>query len=159
MKTKQSKFRQDDEAVKFSDKLRRDPLPPGTSGQVDPKPQNKGKAKKPLTKEEKAAVKEDKKIEKSKLRVEKSAANLDKACDKLAKAKPYKPPTIAERAAQMAKYEAIAQIHREIRKVEGENVGVEAAHKTEIQAERAGRLAVRHVKHRIPIIFWRRKYV
>ena len=152
MKTKPGKFRQDDEATKFSDKLRRNQQP-GTSGQVDPKLQGDGKTnaenKKPFTKEEQAAAKEDKKIEKSKLRVEKSSSKLDKAHDKLEKAKQYKPPTIFERAIQTARYEAIAQIHRGIHEVEGENVGVEAAHKIESQAERAGRLAVRHVKHRI----------
>ena len=77
----------------------------------------------------------------SKFRQDGEAAKFS---DKLTEAKPYKPSTMMRRVG----YEPIAQVHREIHKVEGENVGVEAAHKTEIQAERAGRLAVRHVKHR-----------
>jgi len=149
---KQNKFRQDSEASKFSDKLLRDPELT-TPGQLDPMLQSKGKSnakkKKLLTKEEKAAAKERLMIDKSKLRADKSGVKLDAARDKLAKQKPYKPPTIAERMAQTVKYEAVAQAHREIHEVEGENVGVEAAHKIEIQAERAGRVAVRHVKHRI----------
>ena len=211
---KQSKFRQDSEVVKYSDKLRREPkpgesaasdeapskTPPPTSGQVDPKLQGKGKdgqqpqsqeysdikdapplkpqsqeysnandtpplkpqsqsqaqenarptkEEKTALKQEKSAVKENLQIEKSKLRFEKSTDKLDNAREKLAKQKPYKRHGLIRRAAQTVKYEVIAQAHRKVREVEGENVGVEAAHKAEIQAERGGRMAVRHIKHRI----------
>ena len=139
-----NKFRQDSKTVKHSDKLRRDP-PPSTSGQVDPKLSGK----KPLTREEKAAAKENRHIDKSKFRAEKSGEKLDKARGKLAKQKPYKKPGMGKRLTQAAGYEIAAQAHRKIREVERENVGVEAAHEAEIFTERAGRVAVRHVKQRI----------
>jgi len=159
-----SKFKEESAAAKPSDKLRREGENPAnasdnpTSGQVDPKlgPAAKANSKsaaepnpKTKTKEEKQAAREEKRLDKSKFRAKKSGEKLDTARDKLVAQKPYKPPGIGERLVQTAKYEAIAQAHRKIHEVEGENVGVEAAHRGEIYAERAGRFAVRHVKHRI----------
>ena len=142
---KMSKFRQESEAAKPSGKLRDKPLS-ATSGQVDPKLKD---GKKPKTKEEKAAAKENKQLDKSKLRAEKSDSKLDNARDKLANQKPYKPPGVASRLSHAAGFEVAAQAHRKFHEVEKDNVGVEAAHRTEIIAERTGRAAVRHVKHRI----------
>ena len=140
-----SKFRQESNTAKPSEKLRRDP-PPGSSGQVDPKLSNK---EKPKSKEEKAAAKESKQFDKSKLRAEKSDSKLDYAREKLANQKPYKPPGVSEKLTRAAGFEVMAQVHRKVHEVEQDNVGVEAAHSVERFGERTGRAAVRHVKHRI----------
>ena len=142
---KQSKFRQASEAAKPSDKLREGPAP-RTSGQVDPKSKDK---KKPMTKEEKAAAKETRQIDNSKFRAEKSGDKLDKACEKLAAKKPYKPPGAVKKLSRAASAEVGYQLHSKIREVERDNVGVEAAHETELVGERTGRLVTRHVKRRI----------
>ena len=138
---KKSKLRQASETAKPSDKLREGPTP-RTSGQVDPK-------SKPKTKEEKAAAKENRQIDKSKFRAERSGGKLGKAREKLAAQKPYKPPGAVKGLSRAASGEAAYQLHRKIREVERENVGVEAAHETEILGGRTGRSAVRHVKSRI----------
>ena len=151
-----SKFRQESEAVKPSEKLRHkgeqhhsgnshngdDSDKSRTSGQVDPK-------SKPKTKVEKAALRVDRQIEKSKLRADKSGKKLDNVREKLAAQKPYKPPGVVKRLSHAASAEISMQVHRKIRDVERENVGVEAAHNAELHAERVGRMATRHVKHRI----------
>ena len=149
---KPNKFRQESDTAKPSEKLRSKPSS-ATSGQVDPKFKAE---KKPLTKEEreairkaKAAAKENRQIDKSKSRAEKSGDRLDNAREKLAAQKPVKPPNVFNRLSQAASGEVAVQAHRKIREVERENVGVEAAHETEILGERAGRAAVRHVKRRI----------
>jgi hypothetical protein len=142
---RKSKFRQESGAAKPSEKLRQKPSS-GTSGQVDPKLSGK---EKPKTKEEKAKAKESKQLDKSKLRAEKSESKLDSAREKLADQKPYKPPGVASRLSLAAGFELAAQVHRKIHEVERDNVGVEAAHKAEIFAERTGRAAIRHTKHRI----------
>ena len=140
-----SKYKQESEKSKFSEKLREEPLS-ASSGQVDPK----FKAdKKPLSKAEKAEIKDSKKLEKSKLRAEKSDSKLDKARETLANKKPYKKPGVIKSVRQIATAEVVMQAHRKIREVERENVAVEAAHHTEINAERVGRIAYRHAKHRI----------
>jgi len=147
-----NKYRQESETIKPSEKLRRDP-PTRTSGQVDPKLISD---RKPLTKEgktaikkEKSAARENRQIGKSKLRAERSGENLDKARSKLAAQKPNKPQGMGKGLSKAASAEVSMQAHRKIREVERENVGVEAAHSAELNAERGGRLAVRHVKQRI----------
>jgi len=142
---KKSKFREESEAGKFSEKLRQEPLPP-TSGQVDPKSKD---GLKPLTKKEKAELKETKQLEKSKLRAEKSDSKLDKARESLADKKPYKKPGVVKTVRQIATAEIAMQAHRKVREVERENVGVEAAHNAELNAERVGRATIRHAKHRV----------
>ena len=149
---KPNKFRQESDTAKPSEKLRSKPSS-ATSGQLDPKFKAE---QKPLTKEEreairktKAAAKENRQLDKSKSRAEKSGDRLDNAREKLAAQKPVKPPNVFNRLSQAASGEVAVQAHRKIREVERENVGVEAAHETEILGERAGRAAVRHVKRRI----------
>jgi len=140
-----NKFKQETEKSKFSEKLREEPLS-ATSGQVDPK----FKAdKKSLSKAEKAELKENKLLEKSKLRAEKSGTKLDNAREKLADKKPCKKPGVIKSVRQIATAEVTMQAHRKVREVERENVGVEAAHNAELNAERVGRATVRHVKHRV----------
>ena len=142
---KKSKFREESEATKFSEKLRQDPLT-STSGQVDPKLKD---GLKPRSKKEKAEFKENKQLEKSKLRAEKSDSKLEKARETLANKKPYKKPGVTKQVRQIATAEVAMQAHRKVREVERENVGVEAAHHAELNAERVGRVTVHHVKQRV----------
>jgi len=142
---KRSKFREESEATKLSEKLRQE-TPPPTSGQVGPKSKD---GLKPLTKEEKAELRETKRLNKSKFRAEKSDSKLDKARETLAEKKPYKPPGVVKSVRQIVTAEIAMQAHRKIREAERENVAVEAAHNAELNAERVGRATVRHAKHRV----------
>ena len=141
----------------------------GTSGQVGPKSQNRkyrqysGQARpsERLRQEDEAphedgpasgvrkTAQDGKRFEKSKFQAEKAGAKLDAARDKLAKQKPPKKPGPVKYAAKKAGAGAWYYAHQKIHEVENENVGVEAAHRTELTGETAVRGTARFAKHRI----------
>lgn len=106
-----------------------------TSGQVGLKPKSTGKFKQD---EERVQTK-----------AEYSAVRLEQARDRLAEQKPYKPPGPVKRATTAAGASVWAYGHRKIHEAEHENVGVEAAHKTELLGEAGAHKASRYTKRRI----------
>ena len=92
---------------------------------------------------------QEKKQERAQSRAEHSAVRLERAKENLAAQKPYKPPGPARRAATAAGGSVWAYGHRKIHEAEHENVGTEAAHKTELLAETGAHKAVRYAKRRI----------
>ena len=98
---------------------------------------------------DKKAAREGKRLDKSKHRMEKSGDKLDSARDKLAKQKPVKKPGAIKTAGRMVGAEAWSVVHGKLYQVERENVGIEAAHRTELVGEAALRGGTRFVKKRI----------
>ncbi len=92
---------------------------------------------------------QEKKQERAQSRAEHSAVRLERAKEHLAAQKPRKPPGPAKRAATAAGATLWAYGHRKIHEAEHENVGMEAAHKTELLAEAGAHKAVRYAKRRI----------
>lgn len=92
---------------------------------------------------------QEKKQERAQGRAEHSAVRLEKAKEHLAAQKPRKPPGPARRTATAAGAAVWAYGHRKIHEAEHENVGTEAAHKTELLAEAGAHKAVRYAKRRI----------
>lgn len=92
---------------------------------------------------------QEKKQERAQSRAEHSAVRLERAKEHLAAQKPRKPPGPAKRAATAAGAAVWAYGHRKIHEAEHENVGTEAAHKTELLAEAGAHKAVRYAKRRI----------
>ena len=92
---------------------------------------------------------QEKKQERAQSRAEYSAVRLERAKEHLAAQKPRKPPGPARRAATAAGATLWAYGHRKIHEAEHENVGTEAAHKTELLAETGAHKAVRYAKRRI----------
>ena len=92
---------------------------------------------------------QEKKQERAQSRAEHSAVRLERAKEHLAAQKPRKPPGPAKRAATAAGVTLWAYGHRKIHEAEHENVGTEAAHKTELLAEAGAHKAVRYAKRRI----------
>ena len=92
---------------------------------------------------------QEKKQERAQSRAEHSAVRLERAKEHLAAQKPRKPPGPARRAATAAGFTLWAYGHRKIHEAEHENVGTEAAHKTELLAEAGAHKAVRYAKRRI----------
>ena len=92
---------------------------------------------------------QEKKQERAQSRAEHSAVRLERAKEHLAAQKPYKPPGPARRAATAAGATLWAYGHRKIHEAEHENVGTEAAHKTELLAEAGAHKAVRYAKRRV----------
>lgn len=92
---------------------------------------------------------QEKKQERAQSRAEHSAVRLERAKENLAAQKPYKPPGPARRAATAAGGSVWAYGHRKIHEAEHENVGTEAAHKSELLAEAGAHKAVRYAKRRI----------
>ena len=92
---------------------------------------------------------QEKKQERAQSRAEHSAVRLERAKENLAAQKPYKPPGPARRAATAAGASVWAYGHRKIHEAEHENVGTEAAHKSELLAEAGAHKAVRYAKRRI----------
>lgn len=108
---------------------------PATSGQLGPK---SGKLRQ-----------DGKRMEKSKLRMEKSGETLNTAREKLANQKPQKKPGPIKNVSRAAGYQSWRYVHGKIHQVEHENVGTEAAHKTELAGEHLVRGGTRFIKHRI----------
>ena len=89
------------------------------------------------------------KLNKSKRRMEKSGEKLEKAKGKLAAQKPPKKPGAVKRVGGVVKCEAWMFVHGKIYQVEDENVGIEAAHRSELTGEAAVRGVSRFVKKRV----------
>lgn len=140
-KSENSRYRQYSEQARPSDRLRHVEEPPrGDNG--GPAADDGGASS------DKKAARNDRRFEKSRFRAEKTSAKLDAAREKAAAQKPPKSnpaKTAAKKAAASGWYYA----HQKIHEVEQENVGVEAAHKTELAGEKTVRGGMRFVKHRI----------
>jgi len=136
-KSKQGgKLRQKSEQARPSDRLRHeDEAPPGDGAADPPK--------------DKKVAREADKLNKSKLRMDKSGDKLEMAREKLAAQKPIKKPGIVKSAGQAAKFQTWRYVHGKINQVEHENVGTEAAHKSELAGEKVVRGTTRFVKKRI----------
>jgi len=94
-------------------------------------------------------ISEDKKLNTSKLSMEKSAAKLEAAYKNLITQSISPQPGLLKNAGRMAKFEAWAYTHGKIYQVENENVGIKAAHRTELIAEGVVRSLSSYVKRRI----------
>lgn len=89
------------------------------------------------------------KLNKAKRRKEQRGAKLDKAREKLAAQKPPKKPGAVKRVGGVVKNETWMFVHGKIYQVEDENVGIEAAHRSELAGEAAVRGVSRFVKKRV----------
>ena len=164
------KFKQDGEREKFSSRLHREETDSRQEERTDAgedtrrekqadagADSSRGKSSDSRNddrREEKHASKEkkskqEKKQERAQTKAEYSAARLEQARDRLAEQKPYKPPGPAKRAATAAGASVWAYGHRKIHEAEHENVGVEAAQKTELLGEAGAHKASRYTKPRI----------
>lgn len=140
---KSGKLRQDSKNPRPSERLWRDgEPPPGGEAAGDGAAPHVGPA-------DKKAAKNGKRMEKSKLRMEKSGENLNTAREKLAAQKPQKKPGPIKTVGRAAKHQTWRYVHGKIHQVERENVGTEAAHKTELAGERVVRGTTRFIKKRI----------
>jgi peptidoglycan DL-endopeptidase CwlO len=141
-KYQNSKYRQHSEQTRPSDHLRHDEEPP-PGGDGGPATDGGGDSS------DKKAARNDRYFEKSKFHSEKTGAKLNDAREKAAAQKPPSKPGTAKTAAKKAAASTWYYAHQKIHEVEQENVGVEAAHRTELAGEKAVRGAARFVKHRI----------
>ena len=111
----------------------------GTSGQNVPKsPKSKFRQK---SQQEKTAA--------SKLRMEHRGDRLDKAREKLSKQKPLKRPGPVKRTGRAVRRGVHGYVHGKIYEVERENVGAEAAHRTELAGEAVLRGGKRFIKRQV----------
>lgn len=85
---------------------------------------------------------------KSAYRAERTGAKLDAAQQKQAKQKPKKRPDPIKATRQAVQTEAWRFTHGKIYQAEQENVGIEAAHRTELAGEAAGRKVSRFIRQR-----------
>ena len=85
---------------------------------------------------------------KSAYRAERTGAKLDAAQQKQAKQKPKKRPGPIKAMRQAVQTEAWRFTHGKIYQAEQENVGIEAAHRTELAGEAAGRKVSRFIRQR-----------
>lgn len=92
--------------------------------------------------------KQQRKAEKSKLKMERTDEKLTAAKEKLAAQPPTKKPGAVKKLGKAAGHTAHGYIHGKIYQVEHENVGTEAAHKTELVGEAVGGAALRYAKRR-----------
>ena len=138
---KSGKLRQDSKKPRPSERLRRDgdPPPVGETAGVD---SHSGSANK-------KAEQDGKRMEKSKLRTEKSGEKLNTAREKLENQKLQKKPGPIKKVSHAAGYQSWRYVHGKIHQVEHENVGTEAAHKTELAGEHLVRGGTRFIKHRV----------
>ena len=96
-----------------------------------------------------APAAEDKGVKASKLRMERREGKLEKAQGKLDRQKPVKAPSPVKRSAAFAGRTVHSYVHAKIYESEHENVGVEAAHRSELVGEVIGRKALHSAKRRI----------
>ena len=155
------KLKQDREKARPSDRLRHEdeaPPPGGESAAPDREPAADSGGDVPGSGAAsdsgprpggKKAAREDRRYEKSGRRVEKSGAKLDNARDKLAAQKLPKKPGPVKTVSRAAGRQVHGYVHKKIYQVEHENVGIEAAHKTELAGEVVIRGGTRFVKKRI----------
>ena len=136
-----SKYRPHSEQARFSDRLRHEEEPP-PGGDGGPTSDGGGASS------DKKAARDGRRFEKSKFRAEKTGAKLDAAREKAAAQKPPK-PNPAKASVKKAAAGAWYYAHQKIHEVEQENVGVEAAHRTELAGEKTVRGASRFVSYRI----------
>lgn len=147
--SKGGKFRQDKDRARPSERLRRERKPPPGEAETDSGPNTK----------------EAREAEKAKARAEKAGDKLGKARAKLDAQKPPKEPGIPRRLARSARSGAWIYVHNKIHEVEHENVGVEAAHKSELVAEagvrKVSRFAIRkwRTRHARSVVKWEKKEV
>lgn len=142
-KSNDSKYRQHSGQARPSERLRQDDdAPPGNDADSSGGSSHSGPS-------DKKAARDGRRFEKSKFRAEKTGAKLDTAKEKLARQKPPKKPGPVKYAAKKAGAGAWYYAHQKIHEVECENVGVEAAHRTELTGETAVRGTTRFVKHRV----------
>ena len=140
---KSGKLRQDSNKPRPSERLWRDgEPPPGGEAARDGAAPHTGPANK-------KAAKNGKRMENSKLRMEKSDEKLNTAREKLAAQKPQKKPGPIKTVGRAAKHQTWRYVHGKIHQVERENVGIEAAHKTELAGEHLIRGGTRFIKKRI----------
>lgn len=85
----------------------------------------------------------------AKFRMEKKGEKLEAAREKLAKQKPLKKPGPIKKAGQAVGTTVHGYIHGKVFEVEHENVGIEAAHRSELVGESALRHGSRLIKRRI----------
>lgn len=140
-KSSNSKYRQHSEQARPSDRLRSDDNPPRKDGS--------GSEEKASGSSGKKAARDAEKLNRSKLRAEKSGEKLNTTREKLAAQKPPKKPGPVKTAGRAARFEAWRYVHGKIHEVERENVGTEAAHRTELAGETAVRGTTRFIKRRI----------
>lgn len=86
---------------------------------------------------------------KAQAKAEQAESKLEQAKEKLAAQKPEKPPGLGKRAIRSVGGGTWVYAHNKIHQAEHENVGVEAAHKSELLAETGIRQASRQAKRRI----------
>lgn len=137
-KPSNSKYRQHSEQARPSDRLRNDDVPPnGDSSGSDRKMSGKKE------------MQDAEKLNKSKFRAEKSGKMLDAAREKLEAKKSPKRPGPAKAAGRTVRFQTWRYVHGKVHEVEHENVGTEAAHKTELAGETVIRGTTRFAQHRI----------
>ena len=142
-KSKNHKYRQHSGQARPSERLRQDDeAPPGNNADSSGSSSRSGPSAK-------KAARDGKRFEKSKFRAEKTGAKLNAAQEKLAKQKPPKKPGPVKYGVKKAGAGAWYYAHQKIHEVEHENVGVEAAHRTELTGETVVRGTTRFVKHRV----------
>lgn len=147
---KSGKLRQDSKKPRPSERLRRDGDPPPGNEKTDTRPDGEAAgADSHSGSASKKAAQDDKRMEKSKLRMEKSGEKLNTAREKLTNQKPQKKPGSVKTISRAARYQSWRYVHGKIHQVEHENVGTEAAHKTELAGEHLVRGGTRFIKHRI----------
>ncbi|TCS78270.1 NlpC/P60 family protein [Muricomes intestini] len=127
---KSGKLRQDSKKPRPSERLRHDGEPPPGNEKTDTPPDSK-------------------RMEKSKLRMEKSGNKLNTAREKLANQKPQKNPGPVKTISRAVQYQPWRYVHGKIHEVEHENMGTEAAHKTELAGEHLIWGGTRFINHRI----------
>lgn len=140
-KSPNSKYRQNSEQSRPSDRLRSDDTPPHKDGS--------GSEEKASGSSGKKAARDAEKLNQSKFRAEKSGEKLNVAREKLAAQKAPKKPGPVKTAGRAARFQAWRYVHGKIHEVERENVGTEAAHRTELAGETAVRGTTRFIKHRV----------
>ncbi len=139
-KSSNSKYRQNSKQTRPSDRLRDDDTPPHNSP---------GSEEKTSGTSDKKGARDTNRLNKSKLRAEKSGEKLNTAHEKLEAQKPPKKPGAVKTAGRAVRFQTWRYVHGKIYEVEPENVGTEAAHRTELAGETAVRGTTRFIKHRI----------
>lgn len=156
------KFRQDSGQPRPSDRLRRDggnpAVPNGAPAQAqrsglrgEKEAQGSGRSFRHQAETEQSGLCADApdKLRKSRQRMEYRQSKLETATDRLARQKPRKPPGPVKQAASLAGWSVHGFVHGKIYENEHENVGIEAAHRSELVGEAAGRGALRFTKRRV----------
>lgn len=146
---KSGKLRQDSKKPRPSERLRHDGEPPGNEKTDTPSGGETAGADSHSGSASKKAAQDGKRMEKSKLRMEKSGEMLNTAREKLANQKPQKKTGPVKTISRAARYQSWRYVHGKIHQIEHENVGTEAAHKTELAEEHLVRGGTRFIKHRI----------